>query len=139
VRQYETGFVVAPNLSEEETEKFIGQMAEVVSLKNGKMIKLDVWGKRRLAFPIKRFQEGVYVFFVYEGDGDIAQELERRFKQTDSVIRYLTVKKDLRDQTRRKKKGAAAEQPAPAAEPAGEAKAAEPPAEAVSGVKEEEK
>ncbi|MDD8016607.1 MAG: 30S ribosomal protein S6 [Acidobacteriota bacterium] len=130
MRQYETGFVVAPNLSEEETEKFIGQMAEVVSLKNGKMIKLDVWGKRRLAFPIKRFQEGVYVFFVYEGDGDIAQELERRFKQTDSVIRYLTVKKDLRDQTRRKKKGAAAEQPAPAAEP---------PAEAVSGVKEEEK
>ena len=69
LRQYETGFVLSPTLSEEETAQFVQQMAEIVAQKKGRMVKQDVWGKRRLAFPIKRFQEGVYVFFTYEGGG----------------------------------------------------------------------
>ena len=81
-------------------------MAEVVAQKKGRMVKQDVWGKRRLAYPIKRFHEGIYVFFLYEGPGDVSQELERRFKQTDSVIRFLTIKKDAKDTVRRKKKAA---------------------------------
>jgi small subunit ribosomal protein S6 len=119
VRQYETGFVLSPALSEEETSQLIQQMAEIVAQKKGRMVKQDVWGKRRLAFPIKRFQEGVYVFFTYDGPGDVATELERRFKQTDSVIRFMTVVKDPRDLVRRKKKKRAEEAaPAvPAAEP----------------------
>ncbi len=116
MRQYETGFVLSPTLSEEETTQFIQQMAEILAQKNGLMIKQDVWGKRRLAYPIKRFQEGVYVFFTYDGPGDVAAELERRFKQTDAVIRFMTVVKDPRDLVRRKKKRRAAEA-APAAEP----------------------
>ena len=71
MRQYETGFVLSPTLSEEETTQFIQQMAEIVAQKNGRMVKQDIWGKRRLAFPIKRFQEGVYVFFTYDGAGDV--------------------------------------------------------------------
>jgi small subunit ribosomal protein S6 len=129
MRQYETGFVLSPSLSEEETEGFIKQMAEVIAQKKGRMVKQDVWGKRRLAYPIKRFHEGTYVFFLYEGSGDVSQELERLFKQTDSVIRFLTVKKDDKDLFRRKKKAAreaaaaaaAAVAPAPAA-PNGEEK-----------------
>jgi small subunit ribosomal protein S6 len=104
VRQYETGFVLSPTLSEEETVQFVQQMAEVVAQKKGRMVKQDIWGKRRLAFPIKRFQEGIYVFFTYEGAGDVSAELERRFKQTESVIRFMTVLRDPRDLTRRKKK-----------------------------------
>ncbi len=106
MRQYETGFVLSPGLSEEETEGFIKQMAEVIAQKKGRMVKQDVWGKRRLAYPIKRYHEGTYVFFLYEGPGDVSQELERRFKQTDSVIRFLTIKKDDKDLVRRKKKAA---------------------------------
>jgi small subunit ribosomal protein S6 len=129
MRQYETGFVLSPSLSEEETEGFIKQMAEVIAQKKGRMVKQDVWGKRKLAYPIKRFHEGTYVFFLYEGSGDVSQELERLFKQTDSVIRFLTVKKDDKDLFRRKKKAAreaaaaaaAAAAPAPAA-PDGEEK-----------------
>ena len=119
MRQYETGFVLSPALSEEETAQFIQQMAEIVAQKKGHMVRQDVWGKRRLAFPIKRFQEGVYVFFTYEGGGDVSTELERRFKQTDTVIRFMTVVKDPRDLVRRKKKRRAEEaaQAAPAAEP----------------------
>ena len=102
--QYETGFIVSPQLAEDETTKLIQQMAEVVAQKKGRLIKQDVWGKRRLAYSIKRQNEGVYVFFTYEGGGDIPQELERRFKQVDTIIRYLTVKRDARDLVRRKKK-----------------------------------
>lgn len=125
MRQYETGFVLSPALSEEETTQFIQQMAEIVAQKKGRMVRQDIWGKRRLAFPIKRFQEGVYVFFTYDGGGDVSMELERRFKQTDAVIRFMTVLKDPRDLVRRKKKRRAEEAaqtqasaPAPAPAPA---------------------
>ena len=118
MRQYETGFVLSPTLSEEETAQFVQQMAEVVVQKKGRMVKQDIWGKRRLAFPIKRFQEGVYVFFTYEGAGDISTELERRFKQTDAVIRFMTVLRDPRDLIGRKRKKRAEEALPVAAEPA---------------------
>ena len=119
MRQYETGFVLSPALSEEETTQFIQQMADIVAQKKGHMVRQDIWGKRRLAYPIKRFQEGVYVFFTYEGPGDVSGELERRFKQTDTVIRFMTVLKDPRDLVRRKKKRRAEEAaPAPAPAPA---------------------
>jgi small subunit ribosomal protein S6 len=132
VRQYETGFVLSPTLSEEETVQFVQQMAEVIGQKKGRMVKQDIWGKRRLAFPIKRFQEGIYVFFTYEGAGDISTELERRFKQTDSVIRFMTVLRDPRDLIGRKRKKRAEEAVRVAAEPA-----VEEPAAAPAEVKEE--
>ncbi len=131
MKQYETGFIISPTLSDEETEEFIKKMAEIVPQKNGKMIKQDAWGKRKLAYPIKKFEEGFYVFFTYESDGDVSLELERLFKQTDTVIRFLTVKKDTRDPARRKKKTTEAPAPSPApaeVEEGGEA----PPAENVS-------
>ncbi len=126
MRQYETGFVLSPTLSEEETAQLVQQMAEVIGQKKGRMVKQDIWGKRRLAFPIKRFQEGVYVFFTYEGAGDISTELERRFKQTDSVIRFMTVLRDPRDLLGRKRKKRAGEAVQVAAEPAVEQTVAAP-------------
>jgi small subunit ribosomal protein S6 len=104
MRIYETGFILAPNLAEEETEQIILQMADIIAQREGQLIKQDRWGKRRLAYPIKKFSEGFYVFFQYEGKADIPVELERRFKQTDSVLRYLTLKKEAKEAARRKKK-----------------------------------
>lgn len=104
MNQYETGFIVAPNLPEEEATALINQLAEVVSARNGRLIKKDLWGKRKLAYPIKRFNEGLYVFLVYEGSPAIPAELERRFKQTDAILRFITVKRDLRDTAKGKKK-----------------------------------
>ena len=116
---YETGFLLAPNLSEEETEKLITQMVEVVSQKAGRLIRQERWGKRRLAYSIDRFNEAFFVFFHYEGKADIPAELERRFKQSDAVLRYLTLKKDTQATVRRKKKKepGAEDKAAPAAEP----------------------
>lgn len=102
MHQYETGFVIAPSLSEEETSALINQMVEVVASKKGQMIKQDLWGKRKLAYPIKRFHEGFYVFFTYEGTPAVPAELERKFKQTDAILRFMTIKKDPRDLVRGK-------------------------------------
>ncbi len=105
MRSYETAFLLSPKLSEEETANFIVQMADVISQKKGRMIKEDRWGKRKLAYPIKRFDEAFYVIFLYEAEPDVPFELERRFKQTEAVLRFLTVKKEILETKRKKKKG----------------------------------
>ena len=104
MRFYETAFLIAPNLSEEETEKLISQMSGVVSKKKGKMVNLDKWGKRKLAYSIQKFDDAFYVFLQYEGESDIPAELERRFKQTEAILRYLTVKREQKENIRKKKK-----------------------------------
>jgi len=116
---YETGFLLAPSLSEEEAEKIITQMTDVISQKEGKLIKQERWGKRRMAYSIKRFNEAFYIFLHYEGKAEIPLELERRFKQTDGVLRYLTLKKEAEEKVRQKKKKKAALQGKEAAPAAG--------------------
>jgi len=101
--QYETAFLISPNLEEEEIEKVISQMAEVVK-KKGKLINEDRWGKKRLAYPIQKFEEAFYVFFLYEADPTIPFELERRFKQTEAILRYLTIKKETKEKVKKKEK-----------------------------------
>ncbi len=113
MRQYETVFLISPSLSEEDTKSLIQQMTDVVSKKKGKMVSAEEWGKRKLAYPIKKFEEAFYVLFHYEGDPDLPDELERRFKQTEAIIRYLTVRKETRENVRGKKKGAPAEKETP--------------------------
>ena len=129
---YETGFLLSPSLSEEDTEKFISQMLEVISQKKGNLVKQDRWGKRRLAYPIKKAKEAFYVFLTYESDPDIPAEMERRFKQTDTVLRFLTLRREAGESVRRKRKKSAevekreaqAQEAAP--EPAAGARAAAP-------------
>jgi len=138
MRLYETAFLIAPNLAEDETEELIQQMAAIVTDNNGEMVEIDKWGKRKLAYQIQKFDAAFYVFFHYNGEADIPAELERRFKQTETILRYLTTRMEEEIKPRRKKarrpqpKEAAGERMtapssvAPAAVP--EAKA-EPPAE----------
>jgi small subunit ribosomal protein S6 len=94
VRNYEVVFVAAPTLSSEELEDFINHSKTVVEGKNGKVVKIDNWGKKSLAYRIKRFREGYYVVLTIEGDGSAIAELERRFRVTDFVLRYISVRID---------------------------------------------
>ncbi|MBN1223391.1 MAG: 30S ribosomal protein S6 [Candidatus Aminicenantes bacterium] len=107
MRQYETAFLIAPNLSEEDNAKLIEQMTEIVSDKKGKIVNVDKWGKRRLAYPVQKFHEAYYVFFVYEGEPAVPTELERRFKQTEAILRYLTVRNEAKKIVKEKRKRAA--------------------------------
>ncbi|TEU07234.1 MAG: 30S ribosomal protein S6 [Candidatus Aminicenantes bacterium] len=136
MRQYETVFLISPNLEEEETTKIITQISDIISKEKGKLIQEDRWGKKRLAYPIKKFEEAFYVFFHYEGDSNIPLELERRFKQTEAILRFLTVKKETRENVRKKRKGIPAEEET--ATPAAEAEIVAPQEEKVELKKEEE-
>lgn len=104
MRHYETVFLVAPNLPDEEVESLVDQMASIVSKNKGKMESVEKWGKRKMAYQIQKFEAANYVIFHYQGEPDIPTELERQFKQKEAVIRYLTLKKDMRDNIRDKKK-----------------------------------
>ena len=91
MRLYETAFLIAPNLAEDETEQLIQQMAGIITENKGEMVNIDKWGKRKLAYQIRKFDAAFYVFFLYKSEADIPAELERRFKQTETILRYLTV------------------------------------------------
>jgi small subunit ribosomal protein S6 len=95
VRNYEVVFVAAPTLTSEELDGFISHVQTVVEGKNGKVVKVDNWGKKSLAYKIDKFREGYYVVLTIEGDGPAIAELERRFRVTDSIIRYISVRTDL--------------------------------------------
>jgi len=94
VRTYEVAFIAAPTLTAEELEAFIAQMQTVVEGKNGKVVKVDNWGKKPLAYKIKKFRDGYYVILTLEADGAAIAELERRFRVADHVIRFLSVRVD---------------------------------------------
>lgn len=123
MRLYETAFLIAPNLAEDETDQLIQQMAEIVTEKKGKMVDIDKWGKRKMAYQIRKFDASTYVFFHYQGEADVPAELERRFKQTETILRYLTVRMEEEPKIRRRKKGrprpreAMAERKAPPSRP----------------------
>ena len=95
MRTYEVPFIVAPNIDEEQIERLIGQFEQVVAEKGGKVVKVDRMGRRRLAYPIRKFREGIYVLLVVEGTGREIAELERRLRVTsDMVLRYITIRID---------------------------------------------
>jgi len=94
VRNYEVVFVAAPTLTSEELEGFINHIQTVVESKNGKIVKIDNWGKKSLAYKIKRYREGYYVVLSIDGDGGTIAEVERRFRVTDYIIRFISVRID---------------------------------------------
>jgi small subunit ribosomal protein S6 len=81
-------------MSAEELDGFINHIRTVAEGKNGKILKVDNWGKKPLAYRINKFRDGYYVILTIEGEGSTIAELERRFRVTDTVIRFLSVRID---------------------------------------------
>ena len=94
MRNYEVVFVAAPTLASEELDEFINHIQTVIESKNGKVVKVDNWGKKSLAYRIKKFREGYYVILSIKGDGAAIAELERRFRVTDYILRFISVRID---------------------------------------------
>jgi small subunit ribosomal protein S6 len=94
VRTYEVAFIAAPTLTAEELDAFIAQMQTIIEGKSGRVVKVDNWGKKSLAYKIKKFRDGYYVILTIEADGPIITELERRFRVADHIIRFLSVRID---------------------------------------------
>lgn len=104
MRHYETGVIIAPNLSDEEIDQQIRQMIDLIISMKGNLLREERWGKRKLAYPIKKFTDGYYLFLDYEAEPAVPAELERRFRQSDQILRYMTVRKGVTSPWRRKKK-----------------------------------
>jgi small subunit ribosomal protein S6 len=103
-KQYELVYIVAPEATEEQLAALNGEVQSVVSRFHSTIDRTDNWGRRKLAYPIGKYKEGIYVLHVLSGPGDVVKELDRRLKVTDNVIRHLIVRvdEDLRIAERRK-------------------------------------
>jgi small subunit ribosomal protein S6 len=128
-RTYELMFIVRPDMQDEDLDKLISTLQSTVPTSGGTVHKIEKMGKRRLAYTVRRFHDGIYVLMVVEGGGPVIHELERRLRVTEPVIKFLTVRIDeeqkrlakikaLRDARKKvsAQPAAPAEAPAPAAE-----------------------
>src|SRR5580698_3581288 len=128
-RTYELMFIVRPDMVEEDQDKLIATLESAVTTSGGTMKSVEKMGKRRLAYTVGRFHDGIYILLTVEGSGGLVHELERRLRVTEQVIKFLSVRIDEEQKRldkikaiREERKKAAA--PAPVAEAAGEAPAA---------------
>ena len=96
MRIYELVFIVKPDLSEDEINQVIEQFTGAVSEGGGTVLKVEQWGKRRLAYRVKRHGEGYYVLMHYSTDDNtsLSREIERRLRVADPVIKYITIRID---------------------------------------------
>ncbi len=129
-RTYELMFIVRPDMAEEDQDKLISTLETAVTTSGGLVKNVEKMGKRRLAYVVRKFHDGLYILLTVEGSGGLIHELERRLRVTEPVIKFLTVRIDEEQKRldkikaiRDAKRKAAAPAPAPApasAEPTGE-------------------
>ena len=112
---YELLFILSPKMTEEEGKSTISEYKGVAEQQGLKLVSEDAWGRRRLAYPIRKSNDGVYHLFVFEGEGDSLRELDRRMKNNDQIMRHMIVRTDL--ETRRAKKLALKNPPKPRRKP----------------------
>lgn len=94
MRDYELIYIVSPSVAEEQLPTTLEKVSKFITDKGGTVDKVDQWGKKKLAYPIKRFTEGNYVSAHFKFDPSAARDLEGNLKLTEEVIRYLLIKKD---------------------------------------------
>ncbi|MBP0021904.1 MAG: 30S ribosomal protein S6 [Cyanobacteria bacterium SBLK] len=91
-RNYEMMFILRPDLSEERTRETIDKYKQMLGDYGSTDIDLQILGKRRLAYPIQKFQDGIYVLVNYQSQGEQVAPVERSMRFSEEVIRYLTLK-----------------------------------------------
>lgn len=90
MNKYESIVIVNPNVEEDKVKEIIETYSAMID-KNGKVEKVDNNGKKKLAYPVKKNTDGYFVVFYFEADPSIISELERNFRITDNIIKYLTI------------------------------------------------
>ncbi|ACB86462.1 30S ribosomal protein S6 [Natranaerobius thermophilus] len=89
MRAYEVVYVLTPDLEEEQVEEKHNEFKSVIERYGGAPGEIDVWGKRRLAYEIDDYQEGIYALRKFQGENQVLTELERSLKMDESILRYL--------------------------------------------------
>lgn len=94
MRTYEVMFIVRPDVVDEELDKLISTLESNITAAGGVVKNIERMGKRRLAYTVRRFNDGMYVLFTVEGEGKIIAEVERRLRVAEPVIKFITVRVD---------------------------------------------
>ena len=93
-RDYETTFVLKPDLEDEEKQTILQRVKDTISDHEGEVTEVDAWGKKQLAYEIKDYRSGDYTILEFNAKTTVVNELERIFKIMDGVLRYLVVRND---------------------------------------------
>jgi small subunit ribosomal protein S6 len=91
---YESIIIFDSNLSDEETENALAKVKEIVTGTGGEVLKVDIWGRRKLAYEIKKQKKGIYVLMLYKTPPETIKKLEDFFRVFDLVIKYIIIKLD---------------------------------------------
>jgi len=92
MRHYEIIYIVNPNLNGDDYHELLNKYSEIIKNNNGVIIKTDEWGKQRLAYRIRKFYNGVYVYVEFCAEAESIAELERILKLDDNILKFQTVK-----------------------------------------------
>ena len=92
IRTYETTVILDPTLDDSGVEQHVETIKSWIQAEEDELIRADIWGRRRLAYPIGRSREGIYTFFVFKGKAATVTELARRFQIDEAIVRHLTVR-----------------------------------------------
>ena len=90
-REYETIYVLRSDVDAETAERVQGRVSDALEREHGKLVKVESWGRRKLAYPIGKQRKGVYVYLKYVGGGGLVAEVERNLKLQDAVVKFMTV------------------------------------------------
>src|SRR4249919_2491942 len=93
-REYETIYILRPNTPNEGVAEVNTRIKGVIEGMGGKIIKVDNWGKRRLAYEVAKERKGIYLYWQYLAQPGVVEETESNLRMLDNVIRYLTTKVD---------------------------------------------
>ena len=91
-REYETIFILKPDVTNEVIGTTNSKIRGVLEAGGGTLLKIENWGRRKLAYEVKKQLKGIYIFFRYLGNPGLVEEVERNLHLTDSVIRQYSVK-----------------------------------------------
>ena len=94
MRRYETIYIANPNLDDEALKEVVTKFSDLIKKLKGSIVKIDEWGKRKMAYEVKRFDKGHYVLLDFCGLPEMVMELERNLKLDDRILKYSTVKID---------------------------------------------
>lgn len=110
MREYELTYIIRPDIDDEAAAALNARVEQTITTNGGHVVKSDTWGKRRLAYPIRRYTEGTYILLRTELTDKAIREIDRQLKLSEDVIRHLLV--------RAEEPAEAAEVPAPPEVPA---------------------
>jgi small subunit ribosomal protein S6 len=104
MRYYETMFIVKPTLTDEEREKVVETIQNIVTSNGGSVEALDKIGVRQLAYPIQKFERGYYYVLYFTGGPETIKELERQLRYNEDLLRFMSVKYETKRDIERWKK-----------------------------------